>query len=193
VPSLRACLPRSSAACPKGSCKSRICSNSPCLSATVLPPVPPRYRSHGHARLSAPILINYPVWKSRGIFQMSSERPTSTCGVQLLPAIEEGPDYECDSITRSPSDADKFFTFLITCTVARLRVRLRELGQTQMGDKGALTLRIFRKVVTYVAGSGDCLRRLGPSTVSGLAHLKTSSRRGNQLHDLKSYQVSFCG
>jgi hypothetical protein len=111
VPSLRACLPRSSATCPQGSCKSRICSNSPCLSAAVLRPVPPRYRSHRHARLSAPLLINYPVWKPLGIFQMSAERPTSTCGVPLLPAISERPDDECDYITRSPSDADKFFTF----------------------------------------------------------------------------------
>jgi hypothetical protein len=138
VPSLRACLPRSSATCPQGSCKSRICSDSPCLSATVLPPVPPRYRIHRHARLFAPLLINYPVWKSLGKFQMSSERPISTCGVPLLPAISEGPADACDSITRSPSDADKFFTFLTTCTVVKLRARLRELGQTQRGDKSAL-------------------------------------------------------
>jgi hypothetical protein len=92
---------------------------------------------------------------------MSSEWPTSTCGVPLLPAISEGPDDECDSITRSTSDADKFLTFLTTCAVAKLRASLRELGQTQRGDKSALTLRIFRKVVTDVAASIDWLQAAG--------------------------------
>jgi hypothetical protein len=145
----------------QGSSNSCVYSSPPCLPTAVLSPLPPRYRSHRHAPTFKSLLTNYTVSLSTGLFQMSSERPTAPCGVPLLPAVTERPHDESNSITRNPGDADKFFTFLTTCTVAQLRARLREMGQTQRGDKNALSFRIFRKVATDAAASGDWLQAAG--------------------------------
>jgi hypothetical protein len=72
-------------------------------------------------------------------FKMSSERLIAPCGMQLLPAIAERPNDEKGNVTRKPSDADRFFTFLGTRTVTQLRARLRKLGQPQRADKCALS------------------------------------------------------
>jgi hypothetical protein len=62
----------------------------------------------------------------------------------------------------TPSDAEKFYTFLCTRTVVQLRARLRELGEPQKGEKSGLALRVFVKMAKVVGEGGDWVKECGP-------------------------------
>jgi hypothetical protein len=94
-------------------------------------------------------------------FGMSSERLIAPAGMLQSLTTGERPDDTTDSMNRKPCEADKFYTYLGTCTVAQLRARLRKLGKPQKGDKGMLFLRSFMKVTKEVGDGGDWARMGG--------------------------------
>jgi hypothetical protein len=98
---------------------------------------------------------------------MSLERKIVRSPPPVFPAIKKQ-DEENASCEESvginnvnPSDADGFYTFLRTRTVVQLRARLQELGQPQKGEKSALALRVFGKVVAVVGEDGNWITEGG--------------------------------
>jgi hypothetical protein len=97
---------------------------------------------------------------------LSGERIASRVApIPLASKSHDGDDESCEEsggISRvSPSDADRFYTYLGTRTVVQLRTRLRELGQPQKGEKRALALRVFGKVAADVGEDGDWVKEGG--------------------------------
>jgi hypothetical protein len=69
---------------------------------------------------------------------------------------------ESGGISRvSPSEADRFYTYLGTRTVVKLQTRLRKLGQPQKGENRRLALRVFGKVAADVGEDGDWVKERG--------------------------------
>jgi hypothetical protein len=98
---------------------------------------------------------------------MSSDDRIALHLAPLLPASKrhDGGNDSCDESVgmsrASPSDTDRFYTYLGTRTVVQLRARLRELGQPQKGEKSALALRVFGKVAADVGEDGDWIKEGG--------------------------------